>query len=339
MQHGTAIVFFLNTFTVINPLLKIVTMNKLLLFLLLPAFAFAQNAFKMNKQETEKPVNELNINENIKGTLLLPKTDKQVPLVILFTGSGPNDRNGNSMMTRNDSHKQLAAALDSAGIATYRFDKRTFTMLKERRMKDDVMFDDFVTDAKVVLNHFADDERFSDIYLAGHSQGSLVALLSINEDVDGYISIAGAADEIDSIVLQQLAIQSPGLDKQALNVFQQMRSQDSIVTKVPLALNSIVGTEIQPFMESWMAYNPKELIKEVTIPVLIINGTRDRQVGTDQAEKLHAALPASQLVIIEGMDHLFKKVSKDDIEAAKSYIDPSFKLHPELVASIVSFAK
>jgi hypothetical protein len=118
-----------------------------------------------------------------------------------------------------------------------------------------------------------------------------------------------------------------------------MRSQDSIVTKVPLALNSIVGTEIQPFMESWMAYNPKELIKEVTIPVLIINGTRDRQVGTDQAEKLHAALPASQLVIIEGMDHLFKKVSKDDIEAAKSYTDPSFKLHPELVASIVSFVK
>jgi hypothetical protein len=39
------------------------------------------------------------------------------------------------------------------------------------------------------------------------------------------------------------------------------------------------------------------------------------------------------------MDHVFKKVGEDDIVAAKSYTDPSFPLHPELVASIVSFVK
>ncbi|BAO55499.1 alpha/beta hydrolase family protein [Nonlabens marinus] len=315
-------------------------MNKFVLLLLLPALAFSQNAFKMNKPAAQAAGTiELNINKNINGTLLLPETDAPIPLVILFTGSGPNDRNGNSMMTRNDSHKQLAVALDSAGIATYRFDKRTFTMLKEQRMKDDVMFDDFVIDAKAIVAHFSQDRRFSSIYLAGHSQGSLVALLALDENVDGFISIAGAADEIDSIVIQQIAAQAPGLDKEATKVFKQMRAQDSLVTKVNPFLVSIVGPEIQPFMESWMVYNPKELIKDVKIPVLILNGTRDRQVGTDQAEKLHAALPTSKLVIIEGMDHLFKKVGTDDIEAAKSYTNPNFPLHPELVTSIIAFVK
>lgn len=315
-------------------------MYRVFIFLLLPAFAFAQNAFKMDKSSNPTTsATEVNINENIKGTLRIPVTGKKTPLVILFTGSGPNDRHGNSMMTRNDSHKQLAAALDSAGIATYRFDKRTFTMLKENRMKDNVMFDDFVVDAKAVINHFSKDDRFSKIYLAGHSQGSLVALLAMNKEVDGFISIAGAADEIDSIIIQQIAAQAPGLDKEVAKVFQKMRAQDSIVSQVNPYLVSIVGPDIQPFMKSWMVHNPTDLIKEVKVPVLIINGTRDRQVGTDQAEKLHTALPNSQLVIIEDMDHIFKKVSKDDIEAAKSYTDPSFPLHRELVVSIVSFVK
>ena len=315
-------------------------MNKLVLLLLLPTLAFSQDAFKLNRPATPSPgAVELNINKNINGTLLLPTTDAPIPLVILFTGSGPNDRNGNSMMSRNDGHKQLAVALDSAGIATYRFDKRTFTMLKERRMKDDVMFDDFVTDAKAIVANFAQDKRFSNIYLAGHSQGSLVAMLALDENVDGFISIAGAADEIDSIVVQQIAAQAPGLDKEAAKVFKQMRAQDSIVSKVNPFLVSIVGPDIQPFMESWMVYNPKELIKNVKIPVLILNGTRDRQVGIDQAEKLHASLPTSKLMIIEGMDHLFKKVGTDDIEAAKSYTNPNFPLHPELVTSIIAFVR
>ncbi|WP_194850868.1 alpha/beta hydrolase family protein [Nonlabens antarcticus] len=315
-------------------------MNRFLIFLLLPAFAFAQNTFKMNNSESStSKATQIDINDDIKGTLLIPAIDKKVPLVILFTGSGPNDRNGNSMMTRNDSHKQLAQALDSAGIASYRFDKRTFTMLKERRMKVDVSFNDFVTDAKSVVANFAGDQRFSKIILAGHSQGSLVAMLAIDESIDGFISIGGAADEIDAIVVQQIAAQAPGLDKEAAKVFRQMRSQDSLVSDVNPVLASMLGPEIQPFMESWMAYNPKEIIKDVKIPVLIINGTRDRQVNVDQAEKLHAALPASKLVIIENMNHIFKKVGQDDIMAAKSYTDPSFKLHPELIESIISFVK
>jgi pimeloyl-ACP methyl ester carboxylesterase len=316
-------------------------MNKFLILFLLPVFALAQNTFKMEAKKAPATIGTtVDINEFIKGTLLMvSETDVPVPLVILFTGSGPNDRNGNSMMTRNDSHKQLALALQKENIATYRYDKRSFTLVSERKPTGSISFDDFVTDAKNVVGHFKNDPRFNKIILAGHSQGSLVAMLAMDESIDGFISIAGPADPIDQTIVQQVATQAPGLDKELEQVFEKMKSQDSLVSKINPYLLSIVGPEIQPFMKSWMKYDPKEIIKDLEIPVLIINGTRDRQVDVTQAKKLHAAIPDAQLMIIEGMDHIFKKVSDDDIEASKSYTDPSFPLHPELVASVVSFVK
>ncbi|SCX87009.1 hypothetical protein SAMN05192588_0015 [Nonlabens sp. Hel1_33_55] len=314
-------------------------MKKFLLLFLVPCFVMAQDAFKMEKRDAEVNPTTLDLNEFIKGTLLIPETTEPVPLVLLFTGSGPNDRNGNSMMTRNDSHKQLANVLLENNIASYRYDKRSFTLVKERKPTDDISFDDFVTDAQTVVANFTDDQRFSKIILAGHSQGSLVAMLAIDENVDGFVSIAGPADPIDEIIVQQIAAQAPGLDKEAAAVFAQMKTQDSVVTKVNPYLTSIVGPGIQPFMKSWMVYNPKVLISDLNIPVLIINGNRDRQVDPSQAKILHEALPASQLFIIEGMDHIFKKVGDDDIEAAKSYTDPSFPLHPEFVSTLINFVK
>ena len=316
-------------------------MNKFLLFLLVPVFSFAQNTFEMKAKKAPATLGTtIDINEFIKGTLLtVSETDAQVPLVILFTGSGPNDRNGNSMMTRNDSHKQLALALQEQKIATYRYDKRSFTFVSERKTSNDISFDDFVTDAKTVVAHFADDKRFSKIILAGHSQGSLVAMLAMDNNIDGFISIAGPADAIDETIVQQVAMQAPGLDKELEQVFTQMKSQDSLVSKINPYLLSIVGPQIQPFMKSWMKYDPKVIITDLDIPVLIVNGTRDRQVDVTQARKLHEASPVSKLVIIEGMDHVFKKVGDDDVEAAKSYQDPSFPLHPKLVSSIVEFVK
>lgn len=318
-------------------------MNKfflLLLLLLLPLFSIAQDAFKM---EAKKPQSHLgttvNINEFVKGSLLLPEVSEKAPLVILLTGSGPNDRNGNSMMTRNDSHKQLAIALQENGIATYRYDKRSFTLVSERKPTDDISFNDFVTDAKSVIAHFENDDRFSNIILVGHSQGSLIAMLAMSDAIDGFVSIAGPADPIDQSIIEQVAAQAPGLDKELQKIFTQMKSQDSVVTDINPYLMSIVAPQIQPFMKSWMAYNPQEIIKGINVPVLLINGTRDRQVNQSQAQKLHEALPESELIIITGMDHLFKKVGDDDIEAAKSYTDPSFPLHPQLLNSIVTFVK
>lgn len=299
----------------------------------------AQNTFSKESQSQRADPNELNINDNVKGTLWIPENIVKPPLVIMLTGSGPNDRNGNSMGTNNDSHKQLAKALLGKGIATYRYDKRTFTQIKNRKVDNDARFDDFVVDLKAVMTHFKDDNRFSKIILAGHSQGSLVAMLAIDDSIDGFISLAGPADTIDQTIVEQIKAQSPGLDLIASGIFEKMKSQDGLVEDVPNYLNSILGTSIQPFMKSWMQYNPTDEIKKIKVPILIVNGTKDRQVSLSDADKLKQAKPNATLITIDHMDHLFKQVGDDEIVAAKSYIDPTIPLHPELILVLEKFIK
>ncbi|MBF4985921.1 alpha/beta hydrolase, partial [Nonlabens mediterrranea] len=104
-------------------------------------------------------------------------------------------------------------------------------------------------------------------------------------------------------------------------------------------LMQLQGPQMQPFMESWMAYDPAIEIAKLNTPILIINGDRDFQVSIEQAKMLHAAAPSSQLEIIEGLNHVLKKVGSDDIEAAKSYTDVNFPIHPILIEKMVAFIK
>ena len=59
------------------------------------------------------------------GSLVLPKSDKPVPVVLIIAGSGPTDRDGNNPIGgRNDALKKLAWRLAQSNIASVRFDKR-----------------------------------------------------------------------------------------------------------------------------------------------------------------------------------------------------------------------
>src|SRR6266700_2298861 len=60
------------------------------------------------------------------GTLTVPRAAAgKVPVVVIIAGSGPTDRNGNSLMgIRPNSYAQLAWRLAERGIATLRYDKR-----------------------------------------------------------------------------------------------------------------------------------------------------------------------------------------------------------------------
>ncbi len=307
-----------------------------IILMLLPVIGMAQSAFGKGQPKKEAS-DELNINDNVQGTLWIPENIKQPPLVILLTGSGPNDRDGNSPMTKNDSHKQLALLLKENGIATYRYDKRVVTQIKKKKVDPNTSFDDFVDDAKAVVDHFKNDKSFSKIILAGHSQGSLVAMLAIDDNVDGFISLAGSGEMIDKVIVAQVAKQAPGLDKVAAATFQKMRDSVEIITDVSPYLMSLQAPEMQPFMESWMAYDPAVEISKLKIPTLIVNGDRDEQVSVEQAQLLKNAAPDAQLTIIKGLNHVLKEVPEDDLVAAKSYSDPNFPIHTELITTMVNF--
>ncbi|MGB5981234.1 MAG: alpha/beta hydrolase [Nonlabens sp.] len=300
--------------------------------------SFAQDPFSITA--TQKPFDstaEFNVNSDIKGTLKVAAPDKKTPLLIFVPDQGVVDRNGNDMRSRHNAYQQLADSLFNRGISSYRYDKRTFTQVKNRRVDDNTSFDDFVKDLKEVIYKLSNDQRFSRLVLLGHGQGSLVAMLAMDSNVDRLISISGSAMPIDDVIVEQIKLQQPGLDKVARKTFDKVKSQDAVVTDVEKDLISILHPSIQPFMKSWMKYDPQEVAKKIQIPVLVVHGDKDRQVDLKQARLLNESFPNSELFIIRGVNHIFKTVGEDEVVASKSYIDPNYQLSREMVEKISSF--
>jgi fermentation-respiration switch protein FrsA (DUF1100 family) len=92
-------------------------------------------------------------------------------------------------------------------------------------------------------------------------------------------------------------------------------------------------------MKSWMQYDPAKEIKKLQIPILIINGSKNRQVDPSEAAILKDAVPVASLELIENMNHVLKTVGEDEIEASKSYVNPKVPLSVTLVDIIVRFIK
>ena len=280
--------------------------------------------------------NDLRINQYVEGTLLAPRQET-VPLAIIINGSGPIDRNGNEMMTKNNAAKKLAEALAKKGIATFRYDKRTLKAQQLNIDEKDMRFDDFIDDAKAVIKRFSELPNYSSLYIIGHSQGSLVGMIAAQEKADGFISIAGAGQTIDSLIVEQIGRQMPGLEESARTAFNELRANGK-VKDYNQGLASLFKKSVQPFMFSWMKYDPQQEIKKLEMPVLIINGDNDLQVNTNEAEKLKAAKPEAELVIIENMNHIYRIIDKnDDIANQKSYNEPLRPISNEMVEQISNF--
>ena len=279
---------------------------------------------------------DITINRYIDGTLLVPESIENPPLVIIIAGSGPTDRNGNQSFMRNDMLKKLTEKLSENGIATFRYDKRIVKQLKTRTFDNNIRFDDFVTDAKSVVTYFK--SSYASITIAGHSQGSLVGLLAAEAGANSFISLAGAGNPIDQIILEQITKTAPFFTEDTKRVLEILKSGET-TTEFPPALASMFSLDIQPFMSNWMQYNPQKLIERLEIPVLIINGTKDLQVSTAEAQLLKDHKKDAELVIIENMNHLLFEISGDDLENTKSYNEMNHPLMPKVISVILNFIK
>ena len=305
-------------------------MKKLLIIL---AFFY----FGANYAQEDFTSKDLKITPLVEGTLLMPETSEKPPLVIIIAGSGPTDRNGNQNMMKNNSLKFLAEALYENGIASFRYDKRIIKIMKMGAIDEKkIKFDDFIDDAITVTDHFKKDDRFANIYIIGHSQGSLVGVIAAQNRADGFISIAGAGQEIDDVIVDQLAKQAPGLVDNARQSFDDLRVNGTAQNYSP-GLASIFRPDIQPFIYSWMQYNPQEELSKLNIPVLIINGDKDLQVQVSEAVALHKAKPGATYKIIPSMNHVLKKIEGNDLENGKSYNQYNLPISEELITVITQF--
>ena len=275
------------------------------------------------------------------GTLL--SKNNQQPLAIIFAGSGPTDRDGNSSMgiTTNE-YQMLAYSLDSQNIASFRFDKRGVgKSIPSDFSESDLLFNDYVKDAEKIFDYLRDTLGFKNIYFVGHSEGSLIAMLAAQKKkVSGYISIAGAGRPIDEILEEQLqkAPWPDSVKEQIAPIFNQLKKGNE-VDKIPAPLEPVFRKSVQPYMISWLKYTPAAEIKKLTCPILIVQGTCDIQVKVKDAQNLHEANKRSILKIVPGMSHTLKNAGADCVDEQKTYTDGSMPVDRLMIKDIVEFIK
>jgi pimeloyl-ACP methyl ester carboxylesterase len=302
------------------------------LLILISNLCFSQN------EENTFLSSELSITKWIDGTLLIPEQNEANKLAIIIAGSGPTDRNGNQNFLINNSLKKLAEELTNNGIATFRYDKRIVKQIRQGNLDNNIKFDDFINDASDVITHFKTSNQFSEIFVIGHSQGSLVGMIASQDKVNGFISLAGTGQNIGDVIIEQINNTAPMLKEDTEQVVSILKAGKT-TNDYPLALSSMFSKDIQPFMISWMAYNPTNIINSLNCPVLIVNGTKDLQVSVKEAELLKRANDNSNIVIIEKMNHVLIEIEGDDLENSKSYNESFRKISPTLIENITNFIK
>lgn len=306
----------------------------ILLPLLFVTVGYSQTNTEIFKKE------EISISTLLKGSLYTPlKNSKKETLVILIAGSGPTDRDGNQKNLINNSLKYLCEGLTQNDIATFSYDKRMFAQFSQGTLNEATLsFEDFINDAKEVFTYFKNQKKYNKIIIAGHSEGSLLGMVAANNNADAFISIAGAGRSIDAVIVEQIEKQAPFLKEEVLKNFEILKSGKTFELKNEM-LASLFRTSVQPYMISWLKYNPQDEIKKLKIPTLLLNGTKDLQVSVSDAELLKKALPTAELVIIESMNHVFKEIKGDTTENMKSYNDPNLPISAQLLNTITRFIK
>jgi len=247
------------------------------------------------------------------GTLTLPQKDGVFPVVVLITGSGPQNRNEELL-----GHKPflvIADYLTRNGIGVLRYDDRG-TALSKGNFKTATSAD-FATDVQSAIAYLKTrkDINTKQIGLIGHSEGGLIApmVASQNKDVAFIVLLAGPGIPGDQILLlqQKLIGRAGGVSEADLakseevntKVYEMVRKSSSLeqlstdLTSFLMALikenpesakpagmtdSDFVKLQVSqiasPWMQYFIKYDPVPALEKVRCPVLALNGAKDLQV-------------------------------------------------------------
>lgn len=277
---------------------------------------------------------------SLSGTLALPDSGSPEALILFISGSGPTDRDGNSLGLpgKNNSLKYLSDALVESGYATLRFDKRLIGESATRRLSEEnLRFDTYIDDVRLWANYVTG--RFDlPLYILGHSEGSLIGIVAAQDlDVAGVISIAGAGRRASELLLSQTRAQlPPDLMEQTEQIVAELVAGNT-VDSTPSILAALFRESVQPYLISWFQYDPAEELARLDVPILLIYGTTDVQVPVSDAIPMQTANPLAKLVVIEEMNHVLKYVDSDMQAQLASYSDPDLPVADALVDQILLF--
>ncbi len=276
------------------------------------------------------------------GTLTVPRAAMgPVPVAVIIAGSGPTDRNGNSVMgIRPNSYAQLAWRLAERGIATLRYDKRGMPGTQGTFDIRNMTLEDFAADARAAAESLSRDPRFSRVVLLGHSEGASLALIAARQGapVAGVVHVSGLGRPLGEVMREQLSRQVDSATLVRYDTAMKHYLQGEQPADVPPQLAMLFVPVNQTFMRSLAAYDPPAAIRAVRQPVLIVQGETDIQASVADAERLRAARPDARLVVVAEANHVLKHIADRTLaRQGPTYTDPSIPIMPAVVAAIADW--
>lgn len=246
------------------------------------------------------------------GTLTLPKKEGVFPVVILISGSGPQNRDEELM-----GHKPflvLSDFLTKNGIAVLRYDDRG-TAQSTGNFKNSTSLD-FATDALAAVNYLQTRKEINKqkIGLIGHSEGGLIApiVATNSKSISFIVLLAGPGLPGNQLLLlqQKLIAEAAGMseadiqkaqeiNKTAFNIIAKSKGPEQLKTDITAYITQVSKNDpnkpagiteaeyikmqtdkiLTPWMVTFLTFNPAPTLERVKCPVLALNGAKDLQVA------------------------------------------------------------
>lgn len=282
------------------------------------------------------------------ATLQTPDGPQHVrpPVALVLAGSGPTNRDGDSLAGAAGTYRKLAANLAARGVATLRPDKRgvgASTMADPR--EEALTFDDLVADARAWVAWLAAQPDLGPVVVIGHSEGGTVALATVQPSeraaspAKALVLLAAPAEDIGTTIRRQITqnpANPPELVQETHRVLDALGRGEQ-VGEVLAPLAPVFRPSVQPYLISSLKYDPARLIRGVTVPTLIVQGDRDLQVRPEDARVLAAAQPAARLHLARGVNHALVPAPLDPTANFATYGNADLPLDRGLLTAVVEF--
>lgn len=275
------------------------------------------------------------------GTLTLPEKGEHYPVVVLISGSGPQDRD--SEIVGHKPFLVLADYLTRQGVGVLRFDDRGVGKSSGDFGMATTL--DFADDVEAAVNFLKNDRKVRNIGLIGHSEGGMIAPLvaSRSKDVAFIVLLAGPGLRGDRILLEQQKEMgrvtgatvgeldySAGVNQRCFDIVLASESSQeaepllkaymdslNLAGKLPVNMRDERGAELwrkqvlSPWMYFFVKYDPFPVLKDVKCPVLALNGSNDLQVLPENLGIIRKGLEAGKnrnvtVKELPGLNHLFQ---------------------------------
>lgn len=290
----------------------------------------------------------------LSGLLTLPDTPAgPVPAVVFVHGSGAS--NMDEKIGKLTPFRDLAEGLARHGIASVRYNKRTFThglkMLRDRSLEVTVKaetIDDAILAAALLRNDpRIDPER---IFIIGHSMGGMLAprIDAEGGNFRGLIIMAGSPRRLEEIMLDQneaVLASAKGLvawflKKQIkqlhalFNGLYQLSDEEAKKKKVG------GGTTLYYFKE--MGQHPaSDYLRKLEKPILIMQGAEDFQATAEKDFEAYRNLlshkPNVVFRLYPGLNHAFVPSIYGSITQANREYQTERHISKEVIADIAGW--